>query len=97
MPIKLIENIVLFQTTQPPKYDPSCDPCAQAKKAPLSPKLTDEQRAAQVDPLLKSGWAMVDGRDAIWKEYKFKGFNEVRAGRYGSGPKVCMVVGDLLG
>lgn len=27
-------------------------------------------------PLLSSGWSMVEGRDAIKKDFKFKNFNE---------------------
>ena len=37
-------------------------------------KLTDTQRRDLIDPLLATGWAMVDGRDAIHKEFKFKSF-----------------------
>mgnify|MGYP001086935057 CR=1 FL=1 len=36
--------------------------------------LTQKQRAEQLPALTASGWAMVDGRDAIHKEYKFKTF-----------------------
>ena len=44
---------------------------------PLSPKLTDAERASQVSPLQESGWSLVDGRDALYKEFKFRNFNEV--------------------
>ena len=33
-------------------------------------KLTDTQRRDLIDPLLATGWAMVDGRDAIYKTYR---------------------------
>jgi len=37
-------------------------------------KLTDTQRRDLIDPLLATGWAMVDGRDAIHKTYIFRNF-----------------------
>ena len=43
-----------------------------AKKA----KLTEEDREDQLTPLKKSGWTMVKDRDAIYKEFLFKDFNE---------------------
>lgn len=39
-------------------------------------KLTEEQRKEQLKPLLDAGWTMVKDRDAIYKEYLFKNFNE---------------------
>ena len=33
----------------------------------MTDKLTDTERAAQIDPLLANGWTLVDGRDAIYK------------------------------
>ena len=39
-----------------------------AKKA----KLSDEEREEHLGPLKKSGWTMVEGRDAIYKEFLFK-------------------------
>uniref|UniRef100_A0A182QBD3 4a-hydroxytetrahydrobiopterin dehydratase n=1 Tax=Anopheles farauti TaxID=69004 RepID=A0A182QBD3_9DIPT len=39
-------------------------------------KLTEEQRAEQLKPLFVAGWTMVEGRDAIYKEYLFGDFNE---------------------
>merc|ERR1719474_2311639 len=32
-------------------------------------KLTDEERSTQLAPLLSKGWTMVEGRDAIYKEF----------------------------
>lgn len=40
-------------------------------------KLTAEQRKDKLDPLLAKGWSMVENRDAIYKEFLFKNFNEV--------------------
>jgi 4a-hydroxytetrahydrobiopterin dehydratase len=41
-------------------------------------KLTENERAIHVKPLLDNGWITVTGRDAIYKEFLFKDFNEVR-------------------
>jgi pterin-4a-carbinolamine dehydratase len=41
-------------------------------------KLTENERALHVKPLLDNGWITVAGRDAIYKEFLFKDFNEVR-------------------
>lgn len=37
-------------------------------------KLTDQERAEKLAPLLAQGWHMVDGRDAIAKTFQFKNF-----------------------
>ncbi len=37
----------------------------------MAEKLTDR---TELDPLLKAGWALVDGRDAIAKEFVFANF-----------------------
>jgi len=39
-------------------------------------KLTDIERTENLGPILDSGWSMVDGRDAIYKEFIFKDFIE---------------------
>lgn len=39
-------------------------------------KLTPEERATELDQLKQAGWKEVEGRDAIYKEYDFKNFNE---------------------
>merc|ERR1712002_652031 len=39
-------------------------------------KLTEEERSSQLAPLLSKGWTMVEGRDAIYKEFLFKDFNQ---------------------
>lgn len=41
---------------------------------------SDEKRAkldVDLAPLKSAGWSMVEGRDAIYKEFLFKNFNEV--------------------
>ncbi|KAI8123263.1 Pterin-4-alpha-carbinolamine dehydratase [Lucilia cuprina] len=39
-------------------------------------KLTEQERAEVLQPLLNAGWSMVNGRDAIYKEYLFSDFNQ---------------------
>ncbi len=38
-------------------------------------KLEGETRAEALGPLLSAGWSMVQGRDAIQKQFKFRDFN----------------------
>jgi len=45
---------------------------AQTRPAKLSP----EEREAKLSPLKSAGWTEVQGRDAIYKEFLFKDFNE---------------------
>lgn len=40
-------------------------------------KLTDEVRETTLSPLKENGWSVTDGRDAIYKEFQFKDFNQV--------------------
>lgn len=40
----------------------------------MTEKLSDTARATMLAPLLEGGWAMVEGRDAIRKNYKFADF-----------------------
>lgn len=42
----------------------------------MTDKLIDEERTAQIEPLLGTGWTMVEGRDAIHKTFVFKNFVE---------------------
>ena len=42
----------------------------------MTEKLTEAERAAQIDPLLANGWTMVDGREAIYKKFVFANFVE---------------------
>lgn len=42
----------------------------------MTDKLTEAEREADLSPLLANGWSMVDGRDAINKQYKFANFVE---------------------
>merc|ERR1739845_327612 len=39
-------------------------------------KLTTAERETQLAPLLSQGWTMVKDRDAIYKEFLFKDFNQ---------------------
>lgn len=42
----------------------------------MAEKLSEAEREIELAPLLKNGWAMVDGRDAILKTFQFKNFVE---------------------
>ncbi len=42
----------------------------------MAEKLTDQQRATELAALLANGWQMVEGRDAIARQFKFKTFNQ---------------------
>ena len=42
----------------------------------MTEKLSDTGRKTILEPLLDAGWAMVEGRDAITKTYKFPDFTE---------------------
>ena len=42
----------------------------------MTDKLTDTERTEQIEPLLGTGWTMVEGRDAIHKTFVFKNFVE---------------------
>ncbi|CDH49925.1 pterin-4-alpha-carbinolamine dehydratase-like [Lichtheimia corymbifera JMRC:FSU:9682] len=45
------------------------------QRASLS-TLSQSERTTLLQPLLSSGWAMTEGRDAIHKKYEFKDFNQ---------------------
>nr|CAD7195170.1 unnamed protein product [Timema douglasi] len=42
----------------------------------FSGKLTVEDRQKTLAPLFSNGWSLVENRDAIYKEFLFKNFNE---------------------
>ncbi|XP_050297003.1 probable pterin-4-alpha-carbinolamine dehydratase [Anthonomus grandis grandis] len=45
-------------------------------KSRMSDKLTQEERSTQLEELLSKGWTVQNDRDAIYKEFLFKNFNE---------------------
>ncbi|MFD0859744.1 4a-hydroxytetrahydrobiopterin dehydratase [Roseovarius aquimarinus] len=45
----------------------------------MTEKLSDTARTTMIEPLLKEGWSMVEGRDAITKEFKFADFPDALA------------------
>ncbi|WP_299046953.1 4a-hydroxytetrahydrobiopterin dehydratase [uncultured Tateyamaria sp.] len=45
----------------------------------MTEKLSDETRGTLLDPLLATGWAVTDGRDAIHKTFEFADFVEAFA------------------
>ena len=42
-------------------------------------KLDDGTRNKELEPLIERGWSVLEGRDAIYKEFKFKNFNQAFA------------------
>ncbi len=40
----------------------------------MAEKLNESERAADLAPLLESGWALIEGRDAIIRKFQFKNF-----------------------
>uniref|UniRef100_A0A0M3HUM5 4a-hydroxytetrahydrobiopterin dehydratase n=2 Tax=Ascaris TaxID=6251 RepID=A0A0M3HUM5_ASCLU len=48
-------------------------------KPKLLMSLDTEERKQLLEPLFANGWTMVDGRDAIRKNFQFKNFNEAFA------------------
>jgi len=42
----------------------------------MTEKLSDTARKTTLEPLMETGWEMVEGRDAITKSYKFADFVE---------------------
>ena len=42
----------------------------------MTERLTEAERGDLIEPLLDSGWAMVEGRDAIQRTYEFRTFIE---------------------
>ncbi|CAH0385044.1 unnamed protein product [Bemisia tabaci] len=53
-----------------------CTSRATFGKKTMSVKLTTDERANKLEPLLKDGWSKVENRDAIYREFLFKNFNE---------------------
>lgn len=43
----------------------------------VNAKLNESERTTELGPLLAKGWTLVEGRDAIYKEFIFKDFNQV--------------------
>ena len=38
--------------------------------------MSEDDRKKVLEPLLANGWTLVNGRDAIYREFLFKNFNE---------------------
>nr|AAC25196.1 pterin-4a-carbinolamine dehydratase [Drosophila melanogaster]AAM50917.1 LP07248p [Drosophila melanogaster] len=39
-------------------------------------RLNEQERAEKLQPLLDAGWTLVEGRDAIFKQFVLKDFNQ---------------------
>jgi len=59
---------------RPPNLEISTSSSSLAKK--MVSKLTAAEREELLSPVIDKGWSMVEGRDAIYKEFLFKDFNE---------------------
>ncbi|BFZ14631.1 hypothetical protein BsWGS_17670 [Bradybaena similaris] len=44
--------------------------------SPKRAQLTEEERSCTLTPLKNAGWTLVEGRDAIYKEFNFTDFNQ---------------------
>ncbi|XP_022230386.2 pterin-4-alpha-carbinolamine dehydratase [Drosophila obscura] len=49
---------------------------ATGKTRKMVVKLNEQERAEKLQPLLDAGWTLVDGRDAIYKQFVLKDFNQ---------------------
>jgi len=53
-------------------------------------KLIGEERDTKLSELKQAGWTEVDGRDAIYKQFVFKNFNQVPCIAFV--PKCCKIM-----
>ncbi|CAH1393113.1 unnamed protein product [Nezara viridula] len=49
---------------------------ALSRSKRMCAKLSEDERKNLIGPLFKTGWKMVENRDAIMKDFNFKNFNE---------------------
>ncbi|KAH8267950.1 hypothetical protein KR026_011677 [Drosophila bipectinata] len=47
-----------------------------SKKRKMVVRLNEQERAEKLQPLLDAGWTLVEGRDAIFKQFVLKDFNQ---------------------
>ncbi|KAJ6632690.1 Pterin-4-alpha-carbinolamine dehydratase [Pseudolycoriella hygida] len=73
--LNLSTSSLLTGTTQSIQYFGTSTSFQTSAKREMT-KLTEEARSTFLAPLLAKGWNMVNGRDAIYKEFIFKDFNE---------------------
>ncbi|XP_016989089.1 pterin-4-alpha-carbinolamine dehydratase [Drosophila rhopaloa] len=51
-------------------------PATTPKKRKMVVRLNEQERAEKLQPLLEAGWTLVEGRDAIFKQFILKDFNQ---------------------
>ncbi|RZF33882.1 hypothetical protein LSTR_LSTR009906 [Laodelphax striatellus] len=75
---KMSANLIAiyFKQLEEKAAKTACDPRSQSNTILPSPLLTGQEKTDALAPLLANGWTAVNGRDAIYKEYLFKNFNE---------------------
>merc|ERR1712008_629275 len=69
-------SLSLLSTSSLPAQDNRWFQTDAALRAWMVTKLTDTERKEQLAPLMAKGWTMVADRDAIYKEFIFKDFNQ---------------------
>ncbi|XP_037807722.1 pterin-4-alpha-carbinolamine dehydratase [Lucilia sericata] len=74
--LKLIENTRFVGPTVTKRQYTTTGVKTQTIAKKKMTKLTEQERAEVLQPLLNAGWSMVNGRDAIYKEYLFNDFNQ---------------------
>ncbi|XP_065354194.1 pterin-4-alpha-carbinolamine dehydratase [Calliphora vicina] len=74
--LKLIENTRFVGLTVANRQYTTAGVKTQTSAKKKMTKLTEQERAEVLQPLLNVGWTLVNGRDAIYKEYLFKDFNQ---------------------
>ncbi|KAG4068623.1 hypothetical protein HA402_002314 [Bradysia odoriphaga] len=72
--LKLSTLPILFRSTAIQHFGSSTTVQNSSKRKMA--KLTEAERSTVLNPLLAKGWTLVNGRDAIYKEFIFKDFNE---------------------
>ncbi|XP_034251287.1 probable pterin-4-alpha-carbinolamine dehydratase [Thrips palmi] len=70
-----IEQTTAAPLSSAPVKEPGATATAASRRK-MAGKLTTEDRETKLQPLLGNGWSVVQNRDAIYKEYLFKDFNE---------------------
>ncbi|XP_017000617.2 pterin-4-alpha-carbinolamine dehydratase [Drosophila takahashii] len=68
-------NLRRFYGTQNSEA-PAAKTQTTTKKRKMVVRLNEQERAEKLQPLLEAGWTLVEGRDAIFKQFVLKDFNQ---------------------
>jgi len=66
----------LLSCAQPPTFQSHISTSCSHLAKKMVTKLSEAERTESLAPILDKGWTMVSGRDAIYKEFLFKDFNQ---------------------